>query len=665
MKDEEIRDYIKKEAEHIPVPDSLAPERIKEKLSPARQAHQKNRRRLRTIAAAAACLLLLAIAGAAAIPALVRQDPTDQTQMASTGSKESDVAEEADSKGTAGEETAAYTGISYKEVCEQINSYNSELYEERIANERDGIAVENDATESEASMENSGVEDSHTKSSATTPKKQLMENSRDSASDFSETDTQVADVMEGDIVKTDGQYIYTVQEGVYGFKISIYRAEGESVKHITKLKVENQNCSEMYLEDNKLIAIGDQWDSSSKDEQRQEEETGITLFDIRDPQNPKQLRTLTQSGSYSTSRISDGYLYTFSEYQVSGMDYSPDDPDRYIPRADKNLIPESALHPLGGVSSNCYMVMSSLALNGGDDFSDTDKIEFQNVSAAFGDASVYYMSNNNIYIAAPSKNLRTNIVKYCYEDGKFEKKANREIRGQIANSYYFHEYEGCLAFVYTRQKNSGSTTNGLCTLDENLKPLGEIADLGIDERIYSSYYIDNMAYFVTYRETDPVFAVDIKNPEKPSLKSELKLPGFSSYLHSFGDDLLLGIGEGDVKTKYGYFDSGVKLSLFSIKNPEKLREVMKKILDAGTHSIAEYNHKAVFVDEERKLIGLGVDSYYSGARPRYILYRYEDGKLKELYRKKISSLADTRGIRIGNFFYVADTGKNKISCFPL
>lgn len=98
-----------------------------------------------------------------------------------------------------------------------------------------------------------------------------------------------------------------------------------------------------------------------------------------------------------------------------------------------------------------------------------------------------------------------------------------------------HEYKGNFAFVYTDWRNETST-NGICILDKNMNTLGKIENLGNDETIYASYYIGSMAYFVTYRQTDPVFAVDISNPKKPVVKAKLKLPGFSSYLHSFGEN---------------------------------------------------------------------------------------------------------------------------------
>lgn len=151
--------------------------------------------------------------------------------------------------------------------------------------------------------------------------------------------------------------------------------------------------------------------------------------------------------------------------------------------------------------------------------------------------------------------------------------------------------------------------------------------------------------------------------------SELKLPGFSSYLHSFGKGLLLGIGE-QIADNEQDWDSCAKLSVFSIKDNKDLKERTKKLLQKnGNKDIFDYsetfaaqNHKAVFVDEERKLVGFGIhyDSYDDNNRNAcYEVYSYADNKLtKILSQQNISSYCDVRGLRIGNYFYVVEPGKS-------
>jgi len=224
-----------------------------------------------------------------------------------------------------------------------------------------------------------------------------------------------------------------------------------------------------------------------------------------------------------------------------------------------------------------------------------------------------------------------------------------------------HEYKGNFVFVYTTYDKFNNSTNGLCVLDENLELLGEISELGNTEKIYASYFIDNMAYFVTFRQTDPVYAVDISDPKNPILKSELKLPGFSSYLHSFGDNMLLGIGRGSANS---LGTESVKLSLFSINDNYEIKEKDTLIIGTGTYSAAENNHKVVFVDEEHGLIGLGIETD-SGSN-FYGVYRYEKGKLKKVlaHTTKYSTVDNIRGLRIGEYFYIVNASK-EIECYDI
>ena len=220
-----------------------------------------------------------------------------------------------------------------------------------------------------------------------------------------------------------------------------------------------------------------------------------------------------------------------------------------------------------------------------------------------------------------------------------------------------HEQDGNLCFVYNKTTLAGESVNGLCVLDKNLKQLGEIGNLGVTENIYASYFMDNMAYFVTYRQTDPVFAVDISDPADPKLRSELKLPGFSDYLHSFGKNQLIGLGIGEDK-----WGQCAKMSVFTIGKNNKIKEAAKKKLTDYTRTLASHDRHSVLVDEERQLVGFTVQSKDSGDYD-YLLYSYntESGKFKQML-KQLGISTNTRGIRIGEYFYVVD-GERGVTCY--
>lgn len=602
----DIKEKIKESAEQIPIPESLTPEHMEKKLSAARRRTAYPRRAWAT----AACVLLVAAVGVISFQRFTPEGNSDITSGAPVSTSETE---------------SSVGATTYKEVCKKINAFNKpRLYEKMYAdtsNQSEVAKNSGDVTE---------MEDSSTGSSPNTDKDVALGSSK-ATGDYSDTDTQVDGVMEGDIVKTDGRHLFTIKEDIVGFSLTIYQVDGANVTELKELQIDDGICQEMYIENSRLALIC-----------AFDDETIIYLYDISNPAKPEMVSCQKQDGYFCTSRLSDGYLYTFTNYTVYQGTYKPENPEDFVPSLNGKVIEEDHLVMLDKQDENSYIVMSSLALKDGTDFSD--------YLAALGYSSVYYMSNENIYMVKPDRNDYNSIVnKYHYKDGKFNSVASAKIHGDISDSYYMHEYQGNFVFVYTKYKNN-NTTNGLAVLDENLKILGNLSGLGDTETIYSSYYIDNMAYFVTYRNTDPVFAVDISNPKKPKLMSELKLPGFSSYLHSFGEGMLLGIGEGE--------KNNVKLSLFSIKKNKEIKELTKKELPSFTSSIAGYNHRAIFVDEERKLIGLAVELYEYGTRSdEYRVYEYSSGSLKQVLKHEIGSVADVRGVRIGDYFYIVDVEK--------
>lgn len=651
MDNQEIRDTLRKKAADIPVPDTLQPDQIEEKLKNKTQNHPRFMVRRRSILTAAAAIAVLCVVGLVPMFTYLSQVREMENDMHAPIVEETTIADNEEK-----------SGVTYDEIYDAITGYHKEQ-DKYSSNDKDGLNfMEDIASESE-------------KSSGSAPTKKAAESISDDATreaaDHSETDTQVNGVMEGDIVKTDGKHIFTVKEGVFGSSVRIYKAEGAHVEELSMIHLSQADCSELYIEGNTLIAIGNLWeeeDSNSIAEDRLWEDvetisrnstqSHITLYDLSDPAAPEQIRQLKQSGSFNTSRISGGYVYTFTNYSVNSLEYKKDQPEEFVPKANNKLVPADKIRLAGKKGGDSYMVMTSLKLDDHNDFADSQAI--------LGNFNTYYMNQEHIYAVNPGNwwegTGKSAIVKYSYDKGKFSFCGNTKIRGAINDSYYMHEYKGNFVFVYTREKPD-RTTNGLCVLDQNLKPIGEISDLGVDETIYSSYYIDNMAYFVTFRNTDPVFAVDISNPKKPVLKSELKLPGFSSYLHSLGKDKLIGIGSSS-----GVNDR-VKLSLFSIGDDYKIREIDKKLEKSGSDSSESYagdNHKCVFVDEERGLIGLAVetwkydDSDETGAtnqKTYYIVYRYHKGKLKKVLDARLSknsSIENIRGLRIGEYFYIVD-----------
>ena len=688
MSEDEILEILHEDSENIEPPESLSPASIERKLQGVKQIQGGKRKSPWLIVAGmAACLVFGVFAGIITYSLIKGGNNDPQTTVAEATSTPGE--NPATENGGSGDASGAELG-GYEQVCDIINSYNQSnrnVYKyddvDYVTEDAVGEAPAAETEEAPAMGETNSIgsdSQSADKSSGT--------------SDYSRTDEQVAGVEEGDIVKTDGKHIFTVEGSTFGVMVHIIEPNGKDSKEVGQVEIQSSNCDEIYIYEDKLIMIGREWGYAydkydyieegtdySEDvfhpapyrgRDRAKNRTVITVVDISDPTAPQVVSTHSQTGSFNTSRISNGYLYTFTEdVYYSEVDYEKNAPEDYIPQVDADSIAPERIVRAGTEDTNNYMVMTSLSLMDPDSFTDS--------LAALGGGATYYVSPEHIYIARVNQynetyffglidtgNMTTSLTKFSYIDGRFTKEAGTIFRGQIGNSYYMHEYQGNFCFVYTAMDSDYEPYNGLCVLDENMKRLGELTNIARGETIYASYYIDNMAYFVTYRNTDPVFAVDISDPTKPTLKSELKLPGFSSYLHSFGQGELVGIGYGDPSEDGSEWDNTAKLSLFSIGENYDIKEISKVFADRMERHIADQNHKAVFIDEQRGIVGLGMLNYGrdedTGLRGlnHYVAYQQKGDKLvKVMDTADDTSLENlnvqnTRGVRIGNIFYVCE-----------
>ena len=196
---------------------------------------------------------------------------------------------------------------------------------------------------------------------------------------------------------------------------------------------------------------------------------------------------------------------------------------------------------------------------------------------------------------------------------------------------------------------SGKTpfnANALYVLDGELKTVGSIGDLAPGEQVQSVRFDGAVGYIVTFRQVDPLFAVDLSDPMKPTVKSALKIPGFSQYLHVWSDGRLFGLGmDADAETGR---TNGMKLSMFDTTDLLDVTEKHTLKLDSSW-SNALYNHKAILLSAVRNIIAFPADSGYD-------IYSYSDAQ----GFRKLASIAslnwsgDSRGLYIGDFAYVVD-----------
>jgi inhibitor of cysteine peptidase len=241
---------------------------------------------------------------------------------------------------------------------------------------------------------------------------------------------------------------------------------------------------------------------------------------------------------------------------------------------------------------------------------------------------------------------RTGIVKIGLEN--FEVDANGEVPGYPLNQFALDEYEGNLRMATTVGERTGSfyfigrgeSLNDVYILDKDLKEKGSVLNLGETERVYSVRFVGEMAYVVTFRQTDPFYVLDLSDPSNPELKGELKIPGYSSYLHPLSKDAILGIGKEGSK---------VKLSLFDVSDPTDPQEVSKYMLDEYW-SEAVNNHHAFLLDKKHEVF------FIPGGKGAYV-FSYVDNKIS--LTKAISKTGIKRAIYLDDYLYII--GSEEIS----
>lgn len=210
--------------------------------------------------------------------------------------------------------------------------------------------------------------------------------------------------------------------------------------------------------------------------------------------------------------------------------------------------------------------------------------------------------------------------------------------------------------------SSDSSRTSLYVFDSNLNQVGKTDDVANGEHVKSVRFDGDIAYFVTFRQTDPLFTVDLSDPANPQILSELKIPGFSQYLHPFGEGLLLGFGvEADPHTG---IINGLKLTMFNTTDKTNVTELSTKVFtDEFVTSPASYSHKSIFVDVENSIVGIPYSSFDDGIA-HYVIFKYDaqtnefvqckdltfTGILDEYFNYNASDYI--RGLYVGDYFYV-------------
>ena len=512
----------------------------------------------------------------------------------------------------------------------------------------------------------------------------------DSNVDYSGTNVQVKGVDEADIVKTDGNYIYYLAAN----QLNILKADGANTSLVSSTSLSADDSwwgynSELFILGTRLMVITQSYNTVWINDvnggyENNTDQTTAVIYDISNPAKPVQVVSLGQSGSYVSARMVGDYVYLVTAQYVYNL--VKETPVTYIPAttvgAETKLLQPTDLYIGGNPQSAAYTVVGAINLKSGANFS--------SAKAVFGGTSQLYANADHLLLAiaqyseetlpiAPDKDGKnvqitngsnsTDLVLLGISEGQITKLASGNVPGSLLNQFSMDEYKNVFRVVTTLNswqqriytdgvdtyEYDNTNSNALYTLDLNLSILGKIENLAKDESVQSVRFDGDIGYFVTFRQIDPLFAVDLSNPAYPRVLNALKIPGFSEYLHVFKDNLLLGIGySADENTGA---TQGVKLSMFDTTNKSNVKEIATEKVDASW-TIVGSNHKSILVDGQKNLIAFPADS-------NYYIYRYTEQGFE--LAAKVNMTADLsswnlRGLFIGNYFYViGESGLTVIS----
>lgn len=450
---------------------------------------------------------------------------------------------------------------------------------------------------------------------------QAAEEGRDG--DYSSTNTQVQGVDEGDIIKTDGKYIYIAQ----GTQVAIVQVNGADMKQVSTIKLEDTNggIAEMYIAGDKLVLVSNRYEEQAQPKDAKMRDmiwrpgkqfTCYAVYDIADRAKPARTRLFEVEGNALSTRLVGNNLYFAANKYVYSVVFDDVKEADVLPMfRDTVKAPEAKVIPL---ESLCYFpgsLEASYLLVGAFDITKNEPCDVQSF---LGAGSYFYMNQTSMYLVKPEwkeQNAESALYRFSIDGTAIRYEGEGSVAGQPLNQYSMDEHNGYFRIATT----DWGKGNYVSVFDSALKMVGQTPPLAADESIQSVRFMGDSGYVVTFRQTDPLFALDLSDPYNPKVLGELKIPGFSQYLHPVGDGLLVGFGrhtletfvrnDDGTETPIGTQDAGMKISLFDVSDPTNPKEVDKLLLGNGSYSEATNNPRAMMVDEARKQFGFPVQVY--------------------------------------------------------
>jgi inhibitor of cysteine peptidase len=451
--------------------------------------------------------------------------------------------------------------------------------------------------------------------------------------DYSTTNIQVAGVDEADTVKTDGQYIYTAstnQNNYYYYSsfssetansVYILNANPQNAKVVSKITLDsNTQPAGLFLsqDGNKLVVLASKYQTYSYGAERLDSAiprimpfyqsdvyTFVNVYDVSDKASPVLTRNFTVSGSYFNSRMIGDNVYVVISQSAMIYNDLVTLPTVYEGKNAYAASPSTIYY--ADMVDTSYTFTSFFGLNILDDTQNPT-----NMTVMMGGASTMYVSPDNIYVTYPDwdQNIGqfTSIYRIRINGLQLTFEAEGSVPGSVLNQYSMDEYNN--NFRLATNWYGETQISNVYVLNSNLNITGKLEGLAPNENLHSVRFMGDKCYLVTFLKTDPLFVIDLSQPENPKLLGELKIPGYSDYLHPYDETHLIGVGKEAVEAEQGDFAwyQGLKLSLFDVSNVNSPQQLSNFVIgDRGTDSSALTDPKAFLFDKAKELLVIQVN----------------------------------------------------------
>ena len=337
----------------------------------------------------------------------------------------------------------------------------------------------------------------------------------------------------------------------------------------------------------------------------------LTAIDIFGDTINSETFLMGYSGSFYVSE--NNFYLTYQQNMPFGY-YEDSSRDRFfdviVPLLPNNIQDEikNIQNDSSSSASEQWVKISELMQNS---YNGMDKKEKEDLFEKIREALNEYDAN------IQEENRKTIIHKISIDEEKIEYVAKGTVPGRLLNQFSMDEsgdrFRVATTVEYYIQHEGTIRSNAVYVLDEELDIVGELEDIAPDESIFSSRFMGDRLYLVTFEQIDPFFVIDIST-DTPKILGELKIPGFSNYLHPFDEDHVIGIGrDTKVDSNDRVQQLGVKIALFNVadvSNPKVLDDFV--IGDRSSHSEALHNHKAFFFDKTRNVLSIPISGDSDG-----------------------------------------------------